>query len=72
MAQQELLSTVAVARLIGVAEHRLVYAYRTGKLAEPTHWVGGQRVYTARDVRRVRQYFQNKRPWTLGRRKNDQ
>ena len=68
---QQLYSTVQVARLVGVTEYRLAYAHRTGQLAEPKHLVANKRVYTADDVRRVREYFDNKKPWQRRRREND-
>lgn len=52
-----LLSTKSVVRHLAIPEHRLVYAYRTGKLPEPTFLVAGRRVYTEEDVRRVASYF---------------
>ena len=50
-------STIDVARLLGIPEHRLVYAFRAGKLEEPRFRVAGKRVFTASDVRRVAEYF---------------
>ncbi len=52
-----LLSTKDCIRRLAIPEHRLVYAYRTGKLPEPTFLVAGRRVYTEEDVRRVANYF---------------
>ena len=60
---QQLYSTVQVARLVGVTEYRLTYAHRTGKLDEPKYLVANKRIYTANDVRRVREYFEAKKPW---------
>ena len=57
---KQLFSTVDLARLIGVAEHRIVYAHRIGRLREPANSVAGRRVYTLADVRRVAEYFQIK------------
>lgn len=54
---RQLFSTVEVARLIGVAEHRLSYAHRCGKLAEPKRRLANKRVYTTADLRRVADYF---------------
>jgi len=50
-------STVDLAKLIGVAEHRVAYAHRCGKLAEPELKVAGKRIYTETDARRVAAYF---------------
>ena len=68
---QELYSTVQVARLVDVTEYRLTYAHRTGQLAEPKYLVANKRIYTTDDVRRVREYFEKKRPWQRQRRNND-
>ncbi|MBI2806076.1 MAG: hypothetical protein HYX68_13935 [Planctomycetes bacterium] len=53
----QLLSTKDCIRLLQIPEHRLVYAYRTGKLPEPSFIIGGTRVFTKDDVRRVAVYF---------------
>jgi DNA-binding transcriptional MerR regulator len=45
------------ARLLGVQEHRIVYAHRANKLAEPKMRFAGKRVYSAADLRRVAAYF---------------
>ena len=50
-------STIDVVRMLGIAEHRLTYAFRTGKLAEPKNRVGGKRVFTREDIERVAEYF---------------
>ena len=52
-----LYSTVDVARLLKVEEHRLIYAFRAGRLAEPEHYVAGRRLFTGRDLQRVATYF---------------
>jgi hypothetical protein len=52
-----LMSTKQCLRLLNIPEHRLVYAYRTGKLPEPSFMIGGTRVFTKDDVRRVAVYF---------------
>lgn len=54
---RQLFSTVEVSRLLGVAEHRLNYAHRCGRLAEPKQKVANKRVYTTADLRRVADYF---------------
>lgn len=50
-------STTDLAKLIGVAEHRITYAHRCGKLPEPEVKVAGKRIYTQADVKRVAKYF---------------
>jgi DNA-binding transcriptional MerR regulator len=55
----ELFSTRDVARRVGVAEHHLVYALRQGYL-EDVRIVAGKRLFTAADISRVRDYFDDK------------
>lgn len=50
-------STIDLAKLIGVAEHRINYAHRCGKLAEPDLKVANKRIYTEADAKRVAAYF---------------
>ena len=45
------------AHLLGVAKHKLVYAYESGKLPEIKLWVGGRRVFTTRDLKTLADYF---------------
>lgn len=66
----QLFSTVDVAQLLGVGEHRLAYAHRTGKLEEPSHKIANKRVYTEADLRRVADYFGVKPPRKSGRKNN--
>jgi DNA-binding transcriptional MerR regulator len=58
----ELFSTIDVARLLQVPEHRINYAYRAGKLPEPIV-IAGKRIFTNNDVARAREYFQRHKPW---------
>jgi len=53
----QLFTITDCARLLGVAKHKLVYAYDTGKLPEIRLWVGGRRVFTARDLKDLADYF---------------
>ncbi len=57
-----LYSTIDVARLLDVAEHRIAYAHRANKLPEPLV-IAGKRIYTEKDVALVREYFQHHKPW---------
>ena len=50
-------STTDLAKLAGIAEHRITYAHRCGKLAEPELKVAGKRIYSEADIRRVVRYF---------------
>ena len=45
-----LYSTTEVALLTGIAESRIHYAHRCGKLAGPTYLIAGKRIYTAADL----------------------
>jgi DNA-binding transcriptional MerR regulator len=58
----KLYSTVEVARMLDVGEHRLAYAFRTGKLDCPKLKIANKRVFTHADVRRVAEYFGVKVP----------
>jgi hypothetical protein len=52
-----LYSITDCAKLLGIQEHRIAYAHRTGKLPEPKMRFAGKRVYSAADLRRVAAYF---------------
>lgn len=54
---KQLFSTVQMAKLLGIADHRITYAHRVGKLREASYVVGKQRVYTESDFRRVAKHF---------------
>ena len=45
-----------VAALTGIAEHRISYAHRSGKIPEPNH-VAGKRIYSRAEVNRIANYF---------------
>jgi DNA-binding transcriptional MerR regulator len=49
-------SILEIAKLLGIAEHRIAYAHRSGKLTEPVH-VAGKRIYSASDIERIAYYF---------------
>jgi DNA-binding transcriptional MerR regulator len=53
---RNLYSTIDCVRLLGIAEHRLLYAHRTGKLAEPDR-IANKRIYDEEDLKRVADYF---------------
>ena len=42
---------------LGVARHKIVYAYESGKVPAVKVWVGGRRVFTARDLKQLADYF---------------
>src|SRR5438874_2624015 len=52
-----LFSIADVAKLLGVAEHKINYATRISVLPDATHRVGGIRVFTTADIRRMAEYF---------------
>ncbi len=54
---KQLYSTVDLARQLGIAEHRIAYAHRTGKLAQASYVIANRRVYTESDVNRVADFF---------------
>lgn len=49
-------STGEVARLLGVAQHRIAYAHVTGKCPEPSRFCG-KRAYSSEDVARLASHF---------------
>ena len=49
-------STGEVARLVGVAQHRIAYAHVTGKCLEPPRFCG-KRAYGPEDVARLAEHF---------------
>jgi DNA-binding transcriptional MerR regulator len=51
-----MLSISEVARVTGVARHRLAYALQTGAVQEPAR-LAGRRCFSPEDVERVRQHF---------------
>ena len=58
MKTKQFYSLTDCSRLLGVKEHRVAYAHRTGKLPEPKIRVAGKRVYSPADLRRMAAYFQ--------------
>lgn len=64
----ELFSTRDVAQRVGVAEHHLVYALRQGYLKD-VKIVAGKRLFTAADITRVRDYFEDRHKETNERRR---
>lgn len=52
-----LFSVNDAAKLLSIAEHKINYATKIGELPDSTHRVGGIRVYTVEDIRRMAQYF---------------
>lgn len=49
-------STGEVARLLGVAQHRIAYAHVTGRCPEPPRFCG-KRAYSPEDVARLAEHF---------------
>lgn len=46
-----------VARLVGVAGHQIHYAIASGYLEEPAERINDKRIFTVKDVERIRAYF---------------
>jgi DNA-binding transcriptional MerR regulator len=57
MKENQFYSIADCSRLLGVAEHRINYAHRNGKVPEPKLRVAGKRIYQAPDLKRLVQYF---------------
>jgi hypothetical protein len=53
----QLYSTGELARLLGIAAHRIEYAHASGHLDEPRLRFLGKRAYDGDDLRRVAAYF---------------
>ena len=53
----QLFTITDCAKRLGVAKHKLVYAYDTGRLPEIRLWVGGRRIFTSKDLRALADYF---------------
>ena len=53
----KLYSTADIARLIGIPESKLVYEHRSGRLDGPENIVGGIRIYSEADLKRVADHF---------------
>lgn len=53
----KLFSIADAARLTGIDESRIHYAHRSGKVAAPTYFVAGRRIYTDSDIRLVAEFF---------------
>lgn len=49
-------STGEVARLLGIAQHKITYAHVTGKCPEPNRFCG-KRAYTSADLLRLAEHF---------------
>jgi DNA-binding transcriptional MerR regulator len=58
MKTKQFYSITDCSRLLGVQEHRIAYAHRTGKLAEPKIRFAGKRAYSNADLRRMAAYFE--------------
>lgn len=50
-------TTAEVAQLLKIKEHRINYALRIGKVAQPKLRMAGRKLFTTRDVKRVADYF---------------
>lgn len=50
-------TTAEVAQLLKIKEHRINYSMRVGKVAQPKLRMAGRKLFTAKDVKRVADYF---------------
>ena len=53
----KLFSTVELARVLGIQEHRITYAIRAGFVPEPSYKVANKRVFTWEDLLNVAEHF---------------
>jgi hypothetical protein len=54
-------STSDCAKAVGVQEHQVLYAHRTGKIAEPELKVAGKRIYQQHEVDAIKAFFEQKK-----------
>lgn len=59
---KDFLSIGQVAQETGIPAYRIKYALETLKIPAPTNRFGILRVFTRKDVERVRKYFQSQPP----------
>ena len=52
-----LFSSSECARIVGVAEHRINYARRMGRLKDPSYFVAGKWIYSDADIREIAKHF---------------
>ena len=48
-------------KLIGVPYHKIAYALTQGYVDEPVERFKGARMFSAEDILRIKEYFQNRR-----------
>lgn len=54
---KNLKTTAEVATLLKIKEHKLNYAMRTGRLAQPKLRPSGRKLFTNREVKRIAEFF---------------
>lgn len=54
---KNLKTTKEVATLLKIKEHKLNYAMRTGRLAQPKLRMANRKIFTPKEVKRVADYF---------------
>ncbi len=59
---RQLRTITQVAADLGIAVYRIKYALETNKVPGPTQRVGNLRVFTPRDVERIRKHFEGRKP----------
>jgi hypothetical protein len=53
----KLFASSECAKIVGVAEHRINYARRVGRIKSPTYYVAGKWIYSEADIREIAKYF---------------
>ena len=54
---KQLFSTGDVAKILGVGQHKVMYAHTSGRVPEPRLRFAGHRAYTAADLQRMAEHF---------------
>lgn len=54
---QKLKTTVEVANWLQIEEHKLNYAMRIGRLPQPKLRMAGRKLFTAREIKKVAEFF---------------
>ena len=66
---KEFMTIGQVATATGIPAYRIKYAIENLKIPGPSERFGNLRVFTKKDVEKIRKYFEGKKP---SRKKNDQ
>ncbi len=52
-----LFSSSECSKLLGIAEHRINYARRIGRIGNPSFYVAGKWIYSEQDIKEIAKYF---------------